>query len=311
MAGVTPHGCLFAEYARCTLCPRRCGTPRGLIKGNGVCGMGTLARVAKAALHFGEEPPLCGSGGSGAVFFCGCALKCVYCQNAHISQIDPLGYGAAYTADELARIFARLIDEGAENINLVGATPYISAVSIAIRIARPTVPIVYNTSGYETEDTIDALSNIVDIWLPDYKYSDECDAGLLSRASDYPAVAMRAILRMRSISGAPEYNSRGIMTRGTIVRHLALPGRVRESMRALGELAERLPEHTPISLMGQFTPCHRSAEYGIARPLSKGEWSRLKSHRAALGLDEGWNQPPSASGTSLIPIWDKRKAECE
>lgn len=289
---------------RCALCPRRCGALRSLA-GVGFCGADALPRVAKAALHFGEEPPISGSSGSGAVFFCGCPLKCVYCQNAPISQTSPLGYGRTHTPASLALLFRSLVDQGAANINLVGATPYLPSVIEAFEIYRPPVSIVYNTSGYETPETIDSLADIVDIWLPDYKYADGEGARTLSGAPDYPSVAMSAILRMRGISGEARYNSHGMMTRGTIIRHLILPGRIRESMLALAELADKLPSGTPLSLMGQFTPCHRSAEFGMERPLSRKVWLMVKARRDALGLNDGWNQPPIASGTGMIPVWDK------
>ena len=286
------------------MCPRRCHARRDAFRGEGACGAGTVPRVAKAALHFGEEPPLCGTGGSGAVFFCGCALKCVYCQNAPISQITPDAYGRHCAPDELGQVFDRLAMDGAENINLVGATPYLPAVLEALRLSRRKIPVVYNTSGYETVETINALAPFVDVWLPDYKYADSEGALLLSGAADYPRVAIDAIAVMRGISGPARYDGRGVMTRGTIVRHLILPGRIRESMLALNALVECIPLDTPLSLMGQFTPCHRSAEYGMNRPISRAAWLRVKAHRIAVGFVEGWNQPPDASGTSMIPEWD-------
>ncbi|MDR1262135.1 MAG: radical SAM protein [Oscillospiraceae bacterium] len=290
--------------AACTLCPRRCGAARNEVEGGGLCRMGTAPRVAKATPHYGEEPCLSGTKGSGAVFFCGCALRCAYCQNAPISWDNPSEYGRVYTVDELADAFRSLEARGVHNINLVGATPFLSAVIDALRIARPAIPVVYNTSGYETLEDIAALNGLIDIYLPDYKYSDSALASRLSGAADYPAVARAAILAMRDQTGPAIYDPGGTMLRGTIVRHLILPGYIRESIQSLNWLASNLPPGTPVSLMGQFTPTARSALFGLDRPLTHSAYRRVKAHRMAIGLSEGYNQGPDASGEAMIPVWD-------
>lgn len=263
-------------------------------------------------IHHGEEPCLVLSGGSGAVFFCGCALRCVYCQNAAISWDRPHEFGRIYNVDDLLDAFVSLIGQGVQNINLINAAPYFPVVTDALRRLRDYelvnniqhTPIVWNSSGYESIDTIDALNGLVDIYLPDYKYDDSEQADLLSSAPDYPQVAQSAILRMRAQAGPAVYDERGAMQRGTMIRHLILPGFIRESIQALNWLADHLPSGTPVSLMGQYTPCARAVEFGLTSPLSLGAYRLVKQHRALVGLTDGYNQPPTASGESMIPIWD-------
>jgi putative pyruvate formate lyase activating enzyme len=267
--------------------------------------MGVTPRVATVTLHYGEEPCLTGDGGSGTVFFCGCALRCAYCQNAPVSWDRPDQYGRLYTVNELAGVFLSLQERGASNVNLVNATPFLPSVIAALRLAELAIPVVYNTSGYETLETIDALDGLVDIYLPDYKYSDAGTASKLSGAADYPEVAQAAIPAMRRQTGSAIYDRRGLMTRGALIRHLILPGFIRESVQSLNWLADNLPPDTPVSLMGQFTPTPRSALLGMDRPLSLESYRYVKAHRAAVGLDDGYNQGPDASGESMIPIWDK------
>lgn len=267
--------------------------------------MGSRARVAKAMLHYGEEPCLARSGGSGAVFFCGCPLRCVYCQNYPISWDRPNRYGRLYAVDELADAFRSLESCGARNINLVGAAPFLRVVIDALRLADPGIPVAYNTSGYETLETIAALEGLIDIYIPDYKYSSPDTARLLSSASDYPKTARAAILAMRGQTGPAVYDTDGLMLRGTLVRHLILPGHIRESVQSLNWLAENLPPGTPVSLMGQFTPTARSSQFGMDKPLSRNAYRYVKAHRAAIGLTDGYNQSPDASGESMIPKWDE------
>jgi putative pyruvate formate lyase activating enzyme len=250
-------------------------------------------------LHAGEEPPLIHGAGSGAVFFAGCTLKCVFCQNAEISA-NPKA-GQAYTPARLANAFRDLEDSGASNINLVSGTPYVYAIIEALHIFKPSIPIVWNTSGYETTDTIELLAPYIDIWLPDLKYSDNTLSSALSGVPDYTDTALAAITLMREISGQARFDERGAMTRGTIIRHLILPHRIKNSIEVLNLISARIQPHTHLSLMGQFTPCHKAAEYGLSDKLSRKMWRLVRSHRAALNLNEGWNQPPSASGTEMIP----------
>lgn len=285
---------------RCTLCPRGCGAQRDESRGEGVCGMGLLPRVARAALHFGEEPCISGSKGSGTVFFSGCALKCVYCQNAPISRG---GVGWPVSVDDLGRIFKNLHEQGAHNINLVSAAHFWPSVVQALRKYPPGIPVVYNSSGYETPEALDALDGLVDVYLPDLKYLDEEGAGVLSSAPDYPQVACAAIVKMCGQTGPARYDEQGLMVRGTLVRHLVLPGRTVESIRVLNWISERLPQGTPVSLMGQYTPYGEALRSpGLNHPLPPKAYSRVKDHMRALGL-EGYVQG-KAHGTAQIPQWD-------
>ena len=219
----------------CELCPRRCGADR--TKTVGFCGGGALPRLAKAYLHMWEEPCISGTRGSGTVFFSGCPLQCCYCQNYKISQ---QGLGKPLTAERLAEIFMELQQKGAKNLNLVTATQWLPWVTQALDAARRnglTLPVAYNTGGYETVETVKALAGYVDIWLADYKYASPALAKELSAAQDYPQVAHAAIRQMLLQTGAPVYDADGYLQKGVIVRHLALPGHSDDSLAVLQRLA--------------------------------------------------------------------------
>ena len=285
---------------RCALCPRRCGAPRDELRGEGVCGMGLLPRIARAALHFGEEPCISGSKGSGTLFFSGCALNCIYCQNATISHG---GVGWPVSIDDLGRIFKRLEDQGAHNLNLVSAAHFWPSVVQALRAYPPGIPVVYNSSGFESLESLDALRGLVDVYLPDLKYLDQEGAETLSGAPDYPRVACAAVARMCEQTGPAQYDAQGLMIRGTLVRHLVLPGRTVESMQVLNWISEHLPKGTPVSLMGQYTPYGEALRRpGLDHPLPSKAYRRVQDHMHALGL-EGYVQG-RAHGTDLIPQWD-------
>lgn len=286
----------------CTLCPRACGAVRGEKEGGGVCGMGTMPVVARAALHFGEEPCISGTRGSGTVFFCGCGLGCVFCQNADISRGG--APGRALSVRELGRVFASLRAQGAHNINLVTAAHFAPAVAEALREYPPGIPVVYNSSGYETVEALRSLEGLVDVYLPDYKFADSETARLLAGAPDYPEAALSAIREMRRQTGEAAFDADGLMVRGTLVRHLVLPGLTGASMRALAALRDALPEDVRVSLMGQYTPYGQAKRIpGLDRPLLWREYRRVEERMRALGLD-GYVQPPEASGTEMIPAWD-------
>ncbi len=225
----------------CTLCPRRCGVDRN--EKRGFCGQGTLPRVARAALHFWEEPCISGVRGSGTVFFSGCTLRCAFCQNYEISH---LGNGKEITARRLSEIFRRLEDQGAHNINLVTATPFVPAVLEALNLYRPKVPVVWNTGGYETVETLKRLEGAVNIYLPDLKHVSPRLAKLCAGAPDYFEVASAALLEMCRQTGEPVYDADGMMQKGLIIRHLILPGCTGDSIRALDFIAEHLPKGTPV-----------------------------------------------------------------
>lgn len=284
----------------CSLCPRRCGAARTETAGSGVCGEGTLPRIARAALHRWEEPCISGTRGSGAVFFSGCALRCAFCQNEAISRG---GCGEAVSIRRLADIFRELEDQGAHNINLVTAAHFVPAVLDALELYRPGIPLVYNSSGYESMETLRLLDGVIDVYLPDYKYIDPAMARLLSGAADYPDVAWAAITEMRRQTGKAVYDDQGMMTRGTLIRHLLLPGLTGDAMRILTRIRDELPD-TPVSLMGQYVPCGRAREIpGMNRRVTKREYDRVKAHMQMIGLD-GYRQELEAASGEYVPDFD-------
>ena len=285
----------------CTLCPRNCGAERTAENGAGVCRMGTQPKIARAALHMWEEPCISGTRGSGAVFFSGCGLRCVFCQNEAISQ---QGEGKIVTPARLAEIFRELEAQGAHNINLVTAAHFVPAVLEALSLDRPNIPIVYNSSGYESIETLRMLSGIVDIYLPDYKYIDPNMAAMLSGARDYPEVAFAAIAEMIRQTGAPVYDENGMMQRGTLIRHLVLPGLTGDSMKILTRICDEFPG-IPVSLMGQYTPCGRALSMpGMDRKIKKKEYARVLAHMEAIGLD-GYRQELGSADGVFIPSFDE------
>ena len=284
----------------CTLCPRNCGAERTAESGAGVCRMGTQPKIARAALHMWEEPCISGTRGSGAVFFSGCGLRCVFCQNEAISQ---QGEGKIVTPQRLADIFRELEAQGAHNINLVTAAHFVPAVLEAMNLYRPNIPIVYNSSGYESVETLRMLSGVVDLYLPDYKYIDPNMAAMLSGARDYPDVAFAAIAEMIRQTGAPVYDENGMMTRGTLIRHLVLPGLTGDSMKILTRIRNEFPG-IPVSLMGQYTPCGRALSIsGMDRKIKKKEYARVLAHMEAIGLD-GYRQELGSADGAFIPSFD-------
>lgn len=285
----------------CTLCPRNCGVERTAESGAGVCRMGTQPKIARAALHMWEEPCISGTRGSGAVFFSGCGLRCVFCQNEAISQ---QGEGKIVTPARLAEIFRELEAQGAHNINLVTAAHFVPAVLEALSLYRPNIPIVYNSSGYESIETLRMLSGVVDIYLPDYKYIDPNMAAMLSGARDYPEVAFAAIAEMIRQTGAPVYDENGMMQRGTLIRHLVLPGLTGDSMKILTHIRDEFPG-IPVSLMGQYTPCGRALSMpGMNRKIKKKEYARVLAHMEAIGLD-GYRQELGSADGAFIPSFDE------
>jgi len=282
------------------LCPRACGAVRGETEGRGVCGVGTLPRIARAGLHMWEEPCISGTRGSGAVFFSGCGLRCIFCQNEEISHD---GAGENVSIARLAEIFRELEESGAHNINLVTAAQFAPAVIKALDLYRPRIPIVYNTSGYESVETLKSLEGYIDIYLPDYKYIDPAMAKLLSGAEDYPETARRAIREMVRQTGPAVYDEDGMMTRGTQIRHLVLPGLTGDSMKILEMIAEEFPG-VPVSLMGQYTPFGKALSMpGMNRKLKKKEYHRVLDCMEALGLP-GYRQALESASESFVPAFD-------
>ncbi|WP_102413059.1 radical SAM protein [Beduinella massiliensis] len=286
----------------CDICPRRCHAERTDTSGAGRCRMALTPRIARAALHVWEEPCISGTRGSGAVFFSGCNLGCVFCQNFSISHG---GEGVDVSPERLAGIFRELEALGAHNINLVNPTHFVPAILKALSLYRPHLPIVYNCGGYESVQTLRSLEGIVDVYLPDFKYIDADAARVYSDAADYPSVCQAALVEMCRQTGLPIYDDSGLMTRGTLVRHLVLPGLAGHSMRVLNWIEENLPKGTPVSLMGQYTPCGEAEKYpGMNRRLKKREYASVLAHMRAIGLTEGYAQEIAAADRAFIPAFD-------
>lgn len=295
---------------QCTLCPRACRADRAAGHA-GYCGADDRLMIARAALHHWEEPCLSGDPqdrrGSGTVFFSGCSLRCCYCQNYPISQE---GGGKAISVQRLADIFLQLQHDGARNLNLVTATQYLPWVCEALDLAKDgglTLPVVYNTGGYETVETVKALQGYVDIWLTDFKYAASDLAARLSSAADYPVVAEAALRQMLRQTGAPAYDAEGFLRRGVIVRHLALPGCVADSFAVLQFLA-RLRDEEKVSfipsLMSQFTPFYKAASQGLGRRITTYEYRKVIEEAIRLGLTDGYMQEKSSAREEYTPPFD-------
>ena len=289
-------------YRACRLCPRACGVDRTAGK-NGVCRVGAELRIARAALHLWEEPCLVGDKGSGAVFFSGCGLGCLYCQNRAISRGEA---GATVTVERLSEIFLELQAAGAANINLVTGTQFLPSILPALDRARDAgllLPVVWNTGGYETEETLDALRGYADIFLPDFKYVKRETATEYSHAPEYPEIALAAILRMLEISGAPVFSPDGRLLRGTVVRLLLLPGHLLEAKTALSRVYRACGNSVIYSLMRQYTP-----QPGLPSPLDRRvtdrEYSSFVDHAVSLGIEHGYTQERDSAAESFIPAFD-------
>ena len=284
----------------CNLCPRQCGALRTQTQGNGRCRMPDAPVVARAALHLWEEPPISGTQGSGTVFFSGCSLGCVFCQNEQISHRD---FGKPVTVDRLREIFGALIAQGAHNINLVNPTHYAHVVAQALEQPLP-VPVVWNSGGYDRVETLRALEGKVDIYLPDYKYRTADYAARYADAADYPQAAEAAIVEMVRQTGLYCYEN-GLLKRGVIIRHLLLPGKLAEAKRVMDWVAETFqPGQVLFSLMSQYIPWGRAAEYPeLNRRLRASEIRAAEGYMADLGL-EGFTQGAEAARADYIPPFD-------
>lgn len=298
---------LPSTLSACELCPRRCRADR-VAGERGVCGATGTLRLARAALHFWEEPPISGEAGSGTVFFSGCPLKCVYCQNHEISTGN---FGIDVSPERLAQIMLELQDQGALNINLVTATHYAHLLPEAIAAARAqglAIPIVYNTSGYERVEAVRELDDLVDIWLTDFKYADAGLGRALSHVPDYPSVAQSALIEMaRQLErhGGGAARADGTWTRGIIVRHLVLPGHAEDSCRVLDLIWDAVGD-VPISVMNQYTPnaAMRAAGGELARAVTREEYERVLDHADDLGFTQMFWQEGGAVDESFTPPFD-------
>ena len=295
----------YKALEKCMLCPRNCGVNR--LKGQaGRCKMGAGLVVARAALHYWEETCISGENGSGAVFFSGCNMGCIFCQN---SQISGGGCGTEITVERLADIFLELEEQGANNINLVTPTHYVPQIVQALDLAKQkgmSLPVVYNTSGYETVDTIRMLDGYVDIYLPDYKYRDSVLAKEYSKAEDYPETAAKAIEEMiRQIGECRFDEETGLMKRGVIVRHMVLPGNIQNSKDVLEFLYQKYGNRIYYSIMSQYTPMPHMADHPLLRrKVTKREYERVVEFALTLGIENGFIQDGEVAKDSFIPAFD-------
>ena len=288
------------SYEHCTLCPRCCGVDRtaGQL---GFCRMPGELRAARAGVHYWEEPVISGSFGSGAIFFSGCTLRCAFCQNHSISSG---GFGKPLTPQDLRAAMERLIDDGVQNINLVTPTHFLPSILPALEPKLP-VPVVYNCGGYESAETLRALEGKVDVYLPDFKYSDNALAARLSAAPDYFEVASEAILEMYRQVGPVQIEDEQ-MTRGVLLRHLVLPGYVDNSLGVLDWHAEHFPHgEVLLSLMSQYVPMGDAAKMPpLDRRVTETEYDAVLSYMMLLGIDSGYTQDFSAASSEYTPDFD-------
>jgi len=288
----------------CTICPRNCSVDRTAAKG--FCGCSSVVRVARAALHFDEEPSISGTNGSGTIFFSGCNLKCIFCQNMVLTDGT---LGEAFSVSRLAEAMRKLQAIGAHNINLVTPTPHRDAITEALRIAKReglTIPVVYNTNAYETVETIRAYEGLVDIYLPDLKYVDPRLSLRFSRASDYFDTAIESISEMIRQVGFMKTDENGIAKKGVRIRHLVLPGCVFDTRAVLDTIKARFGTDCPISLMSQFTPIPECRVKPLDRPLTKREYETAVDYCLSLGFTNVFIQELTSVGRSFTPPFSNR-----
>ena len=283
---------------KCYLCPRSCGIDRS--KNKGYCNQSGL-KVARVSLHKWEEPIISGSNGSGTIFFSGCNLKCVYCQNYDVSH----GKGKDITPQILADIFKKIEDSGAHNINLVTPTHFVDDILKAADIYAPKLPIVYNCGGYESLDTLDKLKDFVDIWLPDFKYSDNSLAKKYSNCNNYFEVCTAALIRMRQLCPKDEIAD-GLMKKGLIIRHLVLPNALQNTKSVLQWIAENLSDDTYVSIMGQYTPFGDAFKFDeINRKLKPLEYKIAVEYAKKFKLFNSFIQSLDSASKEFIPNFDE------
>lgn len=292
------------KYENCLLCPRKCGINRSTGQ-TGVCGVSSEIKVARAALHYWEEPCISGKRGSGAVFFSGCSLHCVFCQNREISDGKA---GKVISKERLSDIFMELADKGANNINLVTPGQYIPDIVWAVNNAKSRgmkLPIIYNTSGYENVTELKLLEGIVDVYLPDFKYMDSTLSARYSRAKDYPSVAKQALSEM--VRQQPDVvidDAKGLIQKGVIVRQLLLPGHVNDAKAVLKYLYDTYHDHVYISMMSQFTPIALKDYPEINRTVTRREYERLVDYALEIGITNAFIQEGDVAKDSFIPAFD-------
>ncbi len=291
-------------YSECTLCPRRCALDRNSGE-RGFCSQSSALTIARASLHEWEEPCISGERGSGTVFFSGCPLHCVYCQNNAISRGE---VGRVVDGDRLCEIFFELGERGAHNVNLVTPTHFLPHVIYAIEKAKGegfALPFVYNTSGYESFDALRRLDGLIDIYLPDFKYFDSSLAKNYSCAEDYPEIAKKALAEMVRQRPTPTFDSDGMMTSGVIVRHLLLPSHYKNSREVIEYLYKTYGDSIYISIMSQYTPVSALDDFPeLMRPVKPLEYERLVRYAISLGVENAFIQDGSSASESFIPQFD-------
>lgn len=294
---------VMKELEKCSICPLKCGVNRN--KYSGRCGASKNIKIALASLHYFEEPCISGKNGSGTVFFSNCNLKCVYCQNYKISH---LGFGKEISISHLADIFLSQQERGANNINLVTPTMYVPHIISAIKIARSkglSIPIIYNSSGYESIDTIKSLSGYIDVYLPDFKYYFSDIAKKYSNVENYFEIASSAILEMYKQVGDPVFDSNGIIKRGMIIRHMILPNNVENSKMVLKWINDNLSNKVYISVMAQYFPTYKACEYPeINRKITAEELDLVWDYASSLGFENGFIQELGEHEEEYVPDFD-------
>lgn len=292
--------------SHCRICPRNCGADRTRTAGRlGWCQAPYLPKVALVSEHSWEEPPISGTKGSGTVFFSHCNMGCVFCQNHDISHE---GFGEEISIERLADIFLEQQARGFHNVNLVSAVPFLPQTAKALSIAKEnglSIPVVYNSNGYESVEGLRMLEGLVDVYLPDFKYWDNALGEVYSKTPHYRETAIAAILEMRRQTGADIFDADGLMRKGLILRHLVLPGQYRDSIRILDWVKEALGTETYVSLMSQYTPMYHAKEYkALSRRLTTFEYDKVVSHFLAIGLKNGFMQKRSSATDEYTPIFD-------
>lgn len=285
----------------CNLCPRKCNAIRDELIGSGFCKCGEKMKVARIAPHYWEEPCISSDNGCGAVFFSGCTLKCVYCQNYEISSENN---GRYISFIELSEKLKELEQSGVHTIEFVSATQYVDKIIETLDIYKPSVPIIYNTSGFESVETLRKLDGYIDVYLPDFKYSDDTLAKKLSNCENYSEIAINAIKEMLRQRPNLTFDDDGIIQKGVIIRHLVLPNHTKNSIGVLRLIKEHFSDSVLLSLMGQYTPYAKAFDYpDINRKITPREYDKVLDELIALDLD-GFAQELESADKSYIPQWD-------
>lgn len=292
---------MYGDYMICNLCPRHCNALRDEFSGNGFCKLNETMKVARIAPHLWEEPCISGKNGCGAVFFSGCTLKCVYCQNFEISHDNK---GRYISPSELSERLNELENLGVHTIEFVSATQYVDKLIETLNIYRPNVPLIYNCSGYENLETLRKLEGYIDVYLPDFKYSDNELAAMYSMCKNYKDVTVKAIEEMVRQRPCIAINDDGIITSGVIIRHLVLPNHTKNSIEVLEIISKKFKDNVLLSLMGQYTPFGNIEKFEkLNRKITKREYNKVLDKLIELDID-GFSQELKSADESYIPHWD-------